>query len=147
MSKERLGSLIFFLAGIFALSMSIRLPLGTLEKPGPGIFPLILSGLLSIIGVLLLLFETGSGKLHWSGLIREKGTVWKIILLSAAFIAGFEWLGYLATSTLYLFFLFFWVCRFRTAAAVALAATITVSSWYFFGTILGLQLPAGPWRF
>jgi hypothetical protein len=145
MSKERLGGLIFFLAGVFALSMSIRLPLGTLDKPGPGIFPLILSGLLAIIGVLLLLFETGSGKLHWSGLIREKGTVWKIILLSAAFIAGFEWLGYLAASTLYLFFLFFWVCRFRAGWALAMTAIITLSSWYFFGRILGLQLPAGPW--
>ena len=146
MSNERLGSLIFFLAGVFALSMSIRLPLGTMDKPGPGIFPLILSGLLSIIGGLLLLFETGSGKMHWSRLIREKGTVWKIILLSAVFIAAFEWLGYLAASTLYLFFLFWGVCRFRAAAAVALTAIITVSSWYFFGTILGLQLPAGPWR-
>jgi hypothetical protein len=27
---------------------------------------------------------------------------------------------------------------------VALTAVITIGSWYLFGTILGLQLPAGP---
>ena len=146
MSKERLGSWIFLLVGISALSQAIRLPLGTLEKPGPGIFPLILSILLSGIGVLLLLSEKGRGRLDWSGLIREKRTVWKIILLSSAFIAAFEGLGYPAASALYLFLLFSWVCRFRAGAAMALTVVITVSSWYFFGIILGLQLPMGPWR-
>lgn len=144
MSKERLSSMLFFLVGIFALTQSVQFSMGTLEKPGPGVFPLILSVLLVVIGVLLLFAERGHEKLNWPRLIREKGTVWKIIMLSAAFVAAFEGLGYLATSAVYLFLLFFWVCRFRAGAAVALTAIITISSWYLFGTILGLQLPVGP---
>lgn len=144
MSKERLSSLLFFLVGILALTQSVQFSMGTPEKPGPGVFPLILSVLLVVIGVLLLFSERGHEKLNWSRLIREKGTVWKIIMLSAAFIAAFEGLGYLAASAGYLFLLFFWVCRFRAGTAVALTAIITISSWYLFGTILGLQLPVGP---
>ncbi|MGA2956162.1 MAG: tripartite tricarboxylate transporter TctB family protein [Thermodesulfobacteriota bacterium] len=144
MSKERIGSLLFLIVGILALVQSVQFPMGTLEKPGPGVFPLILSVLLAAIGVLLLFAERGQGRLNWSRLLREKGTVWKIIILSAAFISAFEGLGYLAGSAGYLFLLFFWVCRFRAGAAVALTAIIAISSWYFFGTILGLQLPVGP---
>jgi hypothetical protein len=98
MSKDRLSSLIFFLVGIFALVQSVQFPMGTWEKPGPGVFPLILSVLLAAIGALLFFAERGEGRLNWSRLIREKGTVWKIVILSAAFIAAFEGLGYLATS-------------------------------------------------
>ncbi len=144
MSKDRLGSLLFFLVGVLAFIQSVQFPMGTMEKPGPGVFPLVLSVLLAGIGALLLFSERGRGKLDWPRLIREKGTVWKIIILSAAFIAAFEGVGYLAASAAYLFLLFFWVCRFRAAAAVALTAFITISSWYLFGTILGLQLPVGP---
>ena len=113
MSKDRLGSLLFFLVGVLAFIQSVQFPMGTMEKPGPGVFPLVLSVLLAGIGVLLLFSERGRGKLNWPRLIREKGTVWKIIILSAAFIAAFEGLGYLAASAGYLFLLFFWVCRFR----------------------------------
>jgi hypothetical protein len=144
MSKDRLSSLIFFLVGIFALLQSVRFPMGTWEKPGPGVFPLILSALLAAIGALLFFVERGGGRLNWFRLIREKGTVWKIVILSAAFISVFEGLGYLVTSAGYLFLLFFWVCRFRAGAAVALTAVITIGSWVLFGTILGLQLPVGP---
>jgi hypothetical protein len=144
MSKERLSSVLFFLVGILALTQSVQFSMGTPEKPGPGVFPLILSVLLVVIGVLLFFAERGHEKLNWSRLIREKGTVWKIIMLSAAFVAAFEGLGYLASSAGYLFLLFFWVCRFRAGTAVALTAIITISSWYLFGTILGLQLPVGP---
>ena len=144
MSKERLSSLLLFLVGILALIQSAQFPMGTLEKPGPGVFPLMLSVLLAVIGVLLLIAEKGQGKLNWLRIIREKGTVWKIIILSAAFIAAFEGLGYLASSAAYLFLLFFWVCHSRAGVAVALTAVITLGSWYLFGTILGLQLPTGP---
>jgi hypothetical protein len=144
MSKERIGSLLFLIVGILALVRSVQFSMGTLEKPGPGVFPLILSVLLAAIGVLLLFAERGQGRLNWSRLLREKGTVWKIIILSAAFISAFEGLSYLAASAGYLFPLFFWVCLFRAGAAVALTVIISSSSWYLFGTILGLQLPVGP---
>jgi len=77
---------------------------------------------------------------------RDIKSVWKIAAISAAFILLFERLGYLATSALYLFTLFFWVCRFRIGPALGFTAALTLATWYLFGSILGLQLPVGPWR-
>ncbi len=146
MTKDRLGSFLFLAAGFFALFQSIRLPLGSLEKPGPGVFPIALSVLLSAIGLVLLASEAGGTKINWGTLARRKATAGQIVALTAAYIIVFEWLGYLVSSGVYLFLLFFRVCKFQMAAAAAWTVGITVVSWFFFARILGLQLPPGPWR-
>ncbi len=146
MTKDSLASLFFLGTGLFAFSQSIRLPLGTLEKPGPGVFPILLSILLSVIGVVLLVVERGETKVNWSTLLRRKATAWQIVVLTAGYILIFEWLGYVASSGIYLFLLFFQVCKFRAGVAAGWTVGITLVSWVFFGRILGLQLPPGPWR-
>lgn len=49
MSKERIGSFILLLAGIYAFFSSLQLSMGKLTQPGPGMFPLILSVLLCTV--------------------------------------------------------------------------------------------------
>jgi putative tricarboxylic transport membrane protein len=143
MSKERLGSLGFLLAGIFGLSQAVRLSLGSMEKPGPGVFPLILSVLLCMIGASLLLSEKGQGRLRWGEIVRQKARVWQIVLQTGVFILTLEWLGYPLASAIYLFSLFSWTCRFRVGQAAGLTALLTVTSWYLFVRFLGVQLPPG----
>lgn len=143
MSKERLGSLGFLLAGIFGLSQAVRLSLGSMEKPGPGVFPLILSVLLCMIGASLLFSAKGQGRLRWGEIVRQKARVWQIVLQTGVFIMTLEWLGYPLASAIYLFSLFSWTCRFRVGQAAGLAALLTVASWYLFVRFLGVQLPPG----
>jgi putative tricarboxylic transport membrane protein len=143
MSKERLGSLGFLLAGIFGLSQAVRLSLGSMEKPGPGVFPLILSVLLCMIGASLLFSAKGQGRLRWGEIVRQKARVWQIVLQTGVFILTLEWLGYPLASAIYLFSLFSWTCRFRVGQAAGLAALLTVASWYLFVRFLGVQLPPG----
>jgi putative tricarboxylic transport membrane protein len=143
MSKERLGSLGFLLAGIFGLSQAVRLPLGSMEKPGAGVFPLILSVLLCMIGASLLFSEKGQGRLQWRAMVRQKARVWQIVLQTGVFILTLEWLGYPLASALYLFPLLSWTCGFRVGQAAGLAALLTVASWYLFVRFLGVQLPPG----
>jgi putative tricarboxylic transport membrane protein len=143
MSKERVGSLGFLLVGVFGLSQAVRLSIGSLEKPGPGLFPLILSTLLCLIGVALLLSDKEPGRVRWGEVVRQKARVWQIVLQTGVFILTLEWLGYPLASAIYLFSLFSWTCRFRVGQAAGLTALLTVTSWYLFVTFLGVQLPSG----
>ncbi len=69
-----------------------------------------------------------------------------IILLTLAFIVLMDRLGYIATSFLYLFSLFLFVCRFKILFSAGLSGILAVGSWYLFGKTLGIHLPLGPWN-
>jgi putative tricarboxylic transport membrane protein len=146
MTKERFGSLFLLLVGGYALIHSVRLPLGNWSQPGPGVFPLLLSLLLSAIGVALLVSSTGGEKFNWKDSLSRQKKTWVIMGLTAGFILGFDRLGFVLISGLYLFLLFFWICRFRMRIAAVLAVGITGAGWYLFVKILNLQLPLGLWR-
>jgi putative tricarboxylic transport membrane protein len=144
MTKERFGSSMLLLIGIYSLISSLQLAIGDWRQPGPGLFPLILSILLCAVAILLLISEKGKTKLDWH---LKKMTPWKIVLLTAAFIFFMGRLGYLTASFLYLFGLLFWVSRMKIWESIGLSLILSPGSWYFFGSFLGLQLPVGPWRF
>jgi uncharacterized membrane protein (UPF0136 family) len=146
MTKERGGSLIFLVTGFYALILSLQLPLGKWNAPGPGVLPLFLSISLTISGILWFIAGKRKGK-------EQSGTDWRriggflktpcqILLLTSAFVFVMGQIGYLAGSLLYLFAIFFWVSRFKPAGAAGLAILIGVGSWYFFEKILTIQLPA-----
>ncbi len=147
MTKERGGSLIFLAAGIYGLIFSIQLPLGRWNQPGPAVFPLGLSVLLCVFGVSWLIQGRGHGKkketTRLTGLIQKFTTPIRIVGLTAAFILTFEHLGYLLTSTIYLFVLFFWVSRYRWWTALVLAIAFGAGSWFFFEKLLATPLPGG----
>jgi hypothetical protein len=147
MSKELIASLIFLLAGIYGLILSLQLPLGKLKYPGPGMLPLCLSALLCLSGALWIIFgrkmEEGEGKTDWKGSARRLITPLKIVGVTIGFILILERLGYLWTSIIYSFLLLFWVSRYRIWAAIALSLLMGAGSWYFFVKILGVILPRG----
>jgi hypothetical protein len=149
MNKERVGSLIFLLTGIYGFILSIQLPLGKLNEPGPGVLPLGLSTLLGISGFLWFALGKGGGgekaRMGLRGFLRKSQTPLQIVVLTSAFILLLSPLGYLATSTLYLLLLFLWVSRYKLWAAAGLAIILGVGSWYFFGGLLAVQLPKGIW--
>ncbi len=145
MKKERAGSLIFLLAGLYGFLVSVRLPMGKWNEPGAGIFPLSLSILLCISGVGMFIHEKEKVKTEWSVIGRQLLTPLKIVLLTAAFILALSRLGFLLTSSLYLFAIFLWVGRFRVWTAIGLSLAVGIGSWYVFGRLFGLPLPKGPW--
>jgi putative tricarboxylic transport membrane protein len=146
MNRERAGGLFFLFVGLCFLSFSSKLPIGKLTQPGPAIFPFILSLLLSLMGVLILFSGRGKPKTgraedreHWVKPLA-------IILLTLAFIVLMGPVGYLVTSFFYLFSLFFLVSRFKLLFSACLSGILAAGSWYFFGKILGIFLPLGPWN-
>jgi hypothetical protein len=51
LNNDAIGGLAIFALGIFVLIYSLRLHMGTLSRMGPGYFPLILGGLLTLTGI------------------------------------------------------------------------------------------------
>jgi putative tricarboxylic transport membrane protein len=143
MNKTRAGSLVLFVAGAYGFVLSLRLPLGKLHEPGAGAFPLIVSILLAMSGVFIFVTAKGRAEIGWHDLIKQQLTPLQIVALTAGFILGLDWLGYLLASVLYMFTLLYWVSRYRLWVAAALAMVIGVSSWYVFGRLFGTPLPVG----
>ncbi len=146
MVNERLASLAFLLTGVYGLIFSIQLPMGKWREPGPGVFPLALSILLCFFGVLW--FARGKGKRREASVdkfraIGKLSTPLKIVGATAALVIAWDRLGYLLASSFYVFLLFFWVSRYKCVTAIGLAIGIGAGSWFFFGKLLAVQLPAG----
>ncbi len=144
MNKDHAGGLFFLFVGICFFLLSIKLPIGKFTQPGPAIFPLILSSLLCIIGLLVFISSKGKPKIDWARGRENLAKPLTIILLTLAFIIFMGRLGYLLTSFLYLFSLFYLVSRLKLFFSASLSGTLAVGSWYFFGKILGIFLPMGP---
>ena len=147
MTKERGGGLIFLAAGIYGLVFSIGLPFGRWNEPGPGVFPLALSILLCISGIVWFIRGRAKGETRKSAGLKEFShkyvTAFQIVGLTGMFILVLEPLGYLLTSILYLFVLFLWVCRYRLWVAAVFAITFGAGSWLFFEKLLTTPLPKG----
>ncbi len=147
MTKERGGSLIFLAAGIYGLVFSIGLPFGRWNEPGPGVFPLALSILLCISGIVWFIRGKIKGDTRKSAGLKEFSrkyvTAAQIVGLTGVFILVLELLGYLLTSILYLFLLFLWVCRYKLWVAAVFAITFGAGSWFFFEKLLTTPLPKG----
>jgi putative tricarboxylic transport membrane protein len=143
MNKTRAGSLVLFVAGVYGLILSLRLPLGRWHEPGAGAFPLVVSFLLALSGVFIFLGAREKVEIVWKELTKQQWTPFRIVLLTAGFILGLDRLGYLLTSTLYVFALLFWVSRYRVWVALGLALVIGIGSWYVFGRLFATPLPEG----
>ena len=148
MTKERGGSLIFLATGAYGLVFSLNLPMGQWNEPGPGVFPLGISILLSLSG--LYWFFQGrrrEGEKAASGggqeFFGKLATAAQIVGLTALFIAVLVPLGYLLTAILYLFILFAWISRYSLSLSVLLAVVFGTGSWLFFGKLLSSPLPQG----
>lgn len=142
-SDAAAGGLFVAIGLIFGIE-ALGLEIGTSLRMGPGYFPLVLAGLLILLGTLILISSLGSGReelgaLAWRGMlfilpapvffgltVRGLGFVPSIFL--TALIAG-------AASA-----------KLRPLAALALAAGITVFCTAVFSYGLGLPFRRfGPW--
>jgi putative tricarboxylic transport membrane protein len=146
MNIDRAGGLFFFFVGLSFFSLSLKLPVGKFTQPGPGIFPLILSLLLTAIGVLIFFSAKQKEKIGRAKDRENSAKPLSIILLTIAFIFLMGPLGYLPASFLYLFGLFFFVSCMKWFISAGISGILAAGTWYFFGKILGIFLPLGPWN-
>ena len=147
MSKDRAASLIFLVFGIYGFIFSINIPMGEWQSPGPGIFPLCVSIVLCLSGAAWFIgnkknipIETVSWRTVGKNAVRPL----KVVGITLIFILLMDRTGYLLGSSLYLFILLLLVSRYRLSVALAFAVAMGGGSWFFFGKLLGVELPTGP---
>ncbi len=143
MNKQRAGALVFLIVGVYGAVLSLFLPMGKWGTPGAGVYPLIVSVLLTLSGVVIFLRERAVERIDWKETLKQQRAPLQIVVFTGGFILALERLGYTLTAFLYTFALLFFVSHYRPWKAVWMAILIGVGSWFVFGKLFETQLPEG----
>ncbi len=142
MTIDRLSGAFLFLLGLFVAWEDRVLPLGSHDRPGPGYFPLLLSVILGILGLVLLVRGRSSPPFRS---IRWEEARHAAAILACSFLAtfGIERLGYRVTMILVLGFLFGVVERMKLWQVAVLTVSLSLGSFWVFDSLLRVILPRG----
>lgn len=135
----RLGSLVPLIGSLFFLAYSYALGLGVWNKPGPGLWPFIISALMAVISLTLLVKEKGSAT-------AEAFTAKSRMFLYAVggiagFIVLFQWLGFLLPGALLLLLWLKYLSRESWRMSVLLAVLVAISFYVVFVVWLKIPFP------
>ena len=130
--------------GLFFAFQSLSMDLGTALRMGPGYFPLVLSGILVLVGIVILIQATRVasepiGPLAWRGML---------LILPAPIFFGLtvRGLGFVPAVFITAFIASFASVRMKPLAAFVLSAGVAIFSYLVFTKGLGLPFrPFGPW--
>jgi len=143
---DLIGSAALILVGLGVVIGSIRLQVGTLSMPQPGFFPLV-GGLLLIGLSLILLVQGWVGRGTAPRQPREAFGEWRrpliLVVSMGVYTAVLEAFGYvlptIAIAVVILRLLGVTSWKVLILASVGLS----VGTYYLFGRIMGIELPAG----
>jgi|SRR5665647_438423 putative tricarboxylic transport membrane protein len=136
MNRESWGSLIWLGAGIVICIGAFRLSLGSMNNPGPGMFPFLAGAILAMLASILLFQSLRSKEAPAQGdafFIGAGGTkkAGLILLALFAYSLSMEYLGFILGTALFLAFLLavvepqrWYIVVFGSIAASLLAYTI-----------------------
>jgi putative tricarboxylic transport membrane protein len=140
---EMAVAIALLLGGIFTAEESLRMPLGTMSLPGPGVFPLFMGVALAIVAAALLV---GYARRTEPGETLQLGHRYIAVALLAIGGAAelIERTGYLISATLFLFVLFASVSTLGWWRSGLAAFATALVSQLFFQNLLGVVLPGWP---
>ena len=145
---DLLSSLLCLVIGLAFVAGGIHMGLGPIHAPGAGFFPAFVGGILSLLSLGLLLktaLEKGSLSARqpfW----KEKDSWVKVSLVVGSLIfymAFLEFLGYIATTILFILFLLKLVGKKSWLVSVVMAVLVSMGSYALFKMALGVYLPKG----
>lgn len=136
--------------GAFGVSQSLDLPL--IQRggiPGPGMFPLILSIALVMLGGLVIFSRLRAQTAEYprfEGPSRDElRRVLAVMGGLAVSIALLPVIGYLASTMLLVAFLVLWVERLRSLPALLTVVALPGIFFLLFAVLLSVRLPGGFW--
>ncbi|MFU0506583.1 tripartite tricarboxylate transporter TctB family protein [Pseudaminobacter sp. NGMCC 1.201702] len=135
---------LFIALGLFFAVQSLGLELGTAFRMGPGYFPLLLAGILTVLGAIILVqaMRVGSepiGPVAWRGIL---------LILAAPIFFGLtvRGLGFVPSLFCTALIASFASSRMKPLTALVIAAALTLFSVAVFSYALGLPFQRfGPW--
>ena len=140
MSKHlyRLGPLVLLLFGIAAMLGARGLSLGQLDAPGPGLWPFIVAGLLTLTAFVLLFIDDPADYEPWT---RGTAGIGLGLISLGVFIVLFEQIGFLIPAVLMLLIWLRLFAREPWRWAVPLAVVGAVAFHLVFVEALGVPFP------
>jgi Tripartite tricarboxylate transporter TctB family len=121
-------------------------PLGTLQEPGPGYTPLLISIFLGVMGLTIAVRGAASTPIRETKWPEAKRAV-IILLACAAATYALEPLGYRVTVAVLIVFFLGVMERKKPLTVAGVAVGFSLLSYYFIGTLLRVPLPLGPLGF
>jgi len=143
--RDHVAGAVILLAGVLVLAASTDLPFGTLASPGAGMLPTAVIVLMLAFALLLLLGAGASppiGAIDWT----DAAHALRVVGVTAAAVALYIPLGFIASIALLLFVLTFVVERKPFIYALAFSGGATLLAYLVFGTLLNAPLPRGFWH-
>lgn len=145
--RERAWALGFLVASGAYLAAALAFPFGGVAKPGPGFFPVGVGVFLCLVAAASMIGRrrttpAGAGVATLSRDARAR--VSATILGLVAFCLLLPWLGYPVCAFLFIALLLRRLGGARWPGVVITAVLGALVSYYVFGVLLGVPLPAGP---
>jgi hypothetical protein len=144
-NSDRVSFGTIFILALYGAVSSFLMPLGQLQEPGPGFFPLALSTILLVLSGLGIFSARPSSEdlARSEPFWGDMKTPMKIVLATGLAIFAFEPVGFLITSSCFLVLLFLWVSLYPWWKAVVFGIAGGVSGWFCFVRLLGVPMPGG----
>ncbi|MFS0774950.1 tripartite tricarboxylate transporter TctB family protein [Neobacillus sp. 3P2-tot-E-2] len=133
-------AVLIYSAVIFAQSLSLNYY--TEFGPGPGFFPLWLSGILIILSIGLILGSIKKEKIFFKDILPKGRSLMRVVLVPASlivFILIVNFTGFIIASSVLLFLVF--ILEFKWYMSLALSSSISILLFFIFQSILEVPLP------
>lgn len=142
--KDVLSGLLFIALGLLFAWQTQDLPMGTAVRMGPGYFPLLLSGLLGLLGLIVLI-----NGLRFPGEMPS-GIAWRAVVIVTGAVVFFGFavrpLGFLPALGITVFVVSTASRLFSFKTALTSTVVMVIFAWAVFIKGLGLPIPIlGPW--
>lgn len=126
--------------GLVAMVLALRMEIGNLGTPGPGLWPLLVSVLLvtSSLGVIL----TGSGA-DTEAFTADAAPIIAALVALGLFVMLFPVLGFAVPAFGLLVFWLRWISKESWPLTVVIAGITTAALYVLFAWVLGVPFPVG----
>jgi len=147
MRSDRISGIIIFAIGVAVFVASLSYPVGTLQKPGGGFFPLLASALLLGLSAVFI-FQSFAAKENesFSAVSFSPGKeARKRIILGFVALLGYRYLipviGFALATAVFIFFLSVFLERYSWKKSIFFSAATAVSAYYLFQVVLKISMP------
>lgn len=144
--QDRCSGVLMLAVAAVMIVWSLTLPVGTVNSPGPGLFPLILAVLLAIlsIGLTIEQIKAGSDGKAIASIVRKEGAQLTVFCaLYLAYALTFERIGFILSTGAFLALVYVIVLRRSIVSALVYALVVTVPIYILFDRLLSVGLPRG----
>jgi putative tricarboxylic transport membrane protein len=147
MKSDRISGIIIFAIGLAVCLTSLKYPIGTLQKPGGGFFPLLAAILLlGLSAVFIFQSFTGKGSGNSSAVSFFPGKeAQKRILCGFAALLAYRYLipviGFAPATAVFIFFLGRFMENYSWKKSIFFSVATAVSAYYLFQVVLKIAMP------